>query len=181
MIDQYTQTKHKHTHTQHKPKDFKEDTSGTPHVHLLRIMSICQQTFGRSVPAGGDVFSVRRFGVDASARAKVCQLQHIILKTNIQMTIILSSRWFHSCVTFTERFTCFDQDVFWLHISVKYSIAGKHMTNRNERMRGGNVTHMYWVFARLACACDPEICTTDTCNVWLYSRPKDTAALQVNM
>lgn len=57
----------------------------------------------------------------------------------------------------------------------------KEKMYRNESMRGGNVPHVHWVFIRLTRACDPEICTTDTCNVWLYSRLKDTAALQVNM
>lgn len=61
------------------PEDFEEDASGTPHVHLLRVVSVGQQTLRRSVPAGGDVLGVRRFGVDAPAGAEVCQLQHVIL------------------------------------------------------------------------------------------------------
>lgn len=61
------------------PEDFKEDASSTPHVHLLRVVSVGQQTLRRAVPAGGDVLGVRRFGVDAPAGAEVRQLQHVIL------------------------------------------------------------------------------------------------------
>jgi hypothetical protein len=62
-MDTHTHT-HTHTHTEaitttapqkHSPKDLKEDTADTPHVHLEGIVAVGQQALWRSVPPRGDV------------------------------------------------------------------------------------------------------------------------------
>lgn len=68
----------------------KEDASNAPHVHLVRVVAICEQALRSSVPAGGDVLRIGLLGVDAPTAAKVCQLQALIN----------------------------DEDVFWLDVPV---------------------------------------------------------------
>ena len=52
-------------------EDLKEDTSGSPYVHLVAVVSICEQALRGSVPTGRNVFGKRRFAVEAATTAKI--------------------------------------------------------------------------------------------------------------
>lgn len=62
------------------PHDLIEDTTCAPHVHLEAVVAVGQEALRRSVPAGGDVLCVRRLGVHTPARAKVAELQAVVLR-----------------------------------------------------------------------------------------------------
>ena len=57
---------------------FKEDAAHTPHVHLLSVVTICQEALRGAIPPRGDVLCVRLLAVDPPAAAKVCQLEALI-------------------------------------------------------------------------------------------------------
>lgn len=61
------------------PHDLKKDTAGTPNIHLQAVVAVSEEALGGSVPACGDVLSVRRLGVHAPTRAEVAQLQTVLL------------------------------------------------------------------------------------------------------
>lgn len=63
--------------------DLEEDTADAPHVHLVRVIAVCEQALWRSVPSSGDVLSVGLLGVDAPAAAKICQLKALINDQNV--------------------------------------------------------------------------------------------------
>lgn len=75
--------------------DLIEDTTSAPHVHLQAVVAVSEEALWGSVPACGDVLGVGGLGVNTATRAKVAKLQTIL----------------------------FDENVFWLHISVKYPTA----------------------------------------------------------
>lgn len=68
---------------QTSPHDLKEDAAGTPHVHLKAVVAVSEEALWSSVPAGRYVFRVRGLGVNAPARAKIAQLQGILLQRSI--------------------------------------------------------------------------------------------------
>lgn len=49
----------------------KQDTADSPAVHFISVSSRGEQAFRRAVPASGDVFGKRAFGVKTAAGAKV--------------------------------------------------------------------------------------------------------------
>ena len=54
-----------------------------PHIHLVVVVAVREQTLRCAVPAGADVLGVRLLAVDAAAGAKVGQLQHLVADQNI--------------------------------------------------------------------------------------------------
>lgn len=65
---------------QNLPHDLIEDTTCAPHVHLKAVVAVGQEALWSSVPARGDVLGVRRLGVNTPARAKVAELQAVMLQ-----------------------------------------------------------------------------------------------------
>ena len=61
-------------------EDFEVDAADAPVVHLVIVVAVGQQTLGRPVPARANVLSERWLGVDAAARAEVCQLDLVLLQ-----------------------------------------------------------------------------------------------------
>lgn len=62
------------------PHDLIEDATRAPHVHLEAVVAVGEEALWSSVPARGDVLCVRRLGVHTAARAKVAQLQTVVLQ-----------------------------------------------------------------------------------------------------
>lgn len=62
------------------PHDLIEDTTCAPHVHLKAVVAVSQEALWSSVPAGRDVLCVRWLGVHTPARAKVAELQTVVLQ-----------------------------------------------------------------------------------------------------
>lgn len=62
------------------PHDLIEDTACAPHVHLKAVVAVSQEALRGSVPACGDVLRVRGLGVHAATRAKVPELQAVMLR-----------------------------------------------------------------------------------------------------
>ena len=50
-----------------KGDDFEHDTTDTPQVHLVTVVSISQEAFRRTVPTRGDVLCVWLLRVDTTA------------------------------------------------------------------------------------------------------------------
>ena len=67
--------------------DLKHDTAHTPHVHLVSVVAISEQTLRSSVPPGGYVLCVGLLRVNTLTRTKVCQLQHVLLKQSHTINI----------------------------------------------------------------------------------------------
>ena len=84
---------------------FEEHAADTPDVHLIVVVTVCQQTFRRSIPACRDVLGVGLFAVDAAARTKVGELQHVVRNENVLLRThkestpqqIPVTAWLHSC------------------------------------------------------------------------------------
>ena len=49
----------------------------------MSVVAVCQEAFGGSVPARGNVLRVGLLGVDATAAAKVCQLETLIYDQDV--------------------------------------------------------------------------------------------------
>lgn len=71
------------TSVQTSPHDLKEDAASAPHVHLKAVVAVSEEALGGSVPAGRYVFCVRGLGVNAATRAKVAELQAVLLQRSI--------------------------------------------------------------------------------------------------
>lgn len=63
--------------------DFKHDAADAPKVHLVAVIAVSEEAFGRSVPPRGDVLGVGLLGVDASARPEVGQLDLVLHQQNV--------------------------------------------------------------------------------------------------
>ena len=63
--------------------DFKHDASDAPKVHLVAVVAVGEQAFGRTVPPGRDVLSVRLFRVDTTTTAKVCKFHLVLHEENV--------------------------------------------------------------------------------------------------
>ena len=50
-----------------KRDDFEHNTTDTPQVHLVTVVSIGQETFGCTIPTRGDVLCIRLLRVDTTA------------------------------------------------------------------------------------------------------------------
>lgn len=50
-------------HFSNLPQNFKEHTSYTPHIHLVRVVSVCEETFRGTVPSCRDIFCIWLLGV----------------------------------------------------------------------------------------------------------------------
>lgn len=62
---------------------FEEYAADTPDVHLVVIVTVCQQTLWRSVPARRDILSVGLLAIDAATRAKVSEFQHVVRNEDV--------------------------------------------------------------------------------------------------
>ena len=82
--------------------DFKHHTTSPPKVHLWSVVTVCQETFGRSVPSSADILCVRLLRIDSATRSKVCKLK--------------------TAANVCERF---DENILRLNISVEYSLGIK--------------------------------------------------------
>jgi hypothetical protein len=81
-------------------RDLEEHTSSAPKVHLRTVVTICEEAFGSTIPASGNIFCIWLFRIDASTRPEVSELQ-----TTTKVAFILN------------------ENVLWLYISMKYALA----------------------------------------------------------
>ena len=58
--------------------DLEKDTSKAPHIHLVPIVSISQETLRSTIPSGRNVLRVGLFGVNASTGSEIGQFNVII-------------------------------------------------------------------------------------------------------
>lgn len=64
-------------------EDFEVDATDSPIVHLVVVVTVCEEAFGRPVPACADVLSERRLGVNSAAGTKVSQFHLIFFQKNV--------------------------------------------------------------------------------------------------
>ena len=51
--------------------DLEEHAAYAPKVHLVAVVAVGEEALGRPVPPGGNIFRIRLFRVNASARSKI--------------------------------------------------------------------------------------------------------------
>lgn len=62
---------------------FKENTTKTPNIHFLIIITVSHETFRRTIPSSRNVLSVGVGTVFSFARAQICKFYMIILHKNV--------------------------------------------------------------------------------------------------
>ena len=63
-------------------QDFEEDAANSPHIHLVVVVALGQQTLRRPVPPGRDILGVA-LALHALAGAEIDQLYFLVLQQDI--------------------------------------------------------------------------------------------------
>ena len=63
--------------------NLEHDAAHAPQIHLVSIVTVRQQTLGRTVPSGRDILCVRLLRVDATTRAEISQLDLVFHKEDV--------------------------------------------------------------------------------------------------
>ena len=62
---------------------FEVDAADAPVIHLVIVVTVCQQALRRPVPSSADVLRKRRLRVDPAARAEIRQLHLVLLQQDV--------------------------------------------------------------------------------------------------
>lgn len=151
---------------QTSPHDLKEDTASAPHVHLKAVVAIGEEALGGSVPAGRNVFRVRRLGVNAATRTEVAEFQAVLL----QRSIWSEDPWWKQLPC--KAGSHLDQDVFRLHVSVKDPAAGRRAHTWEAHISTAILLSVP------TCACVPATCKAGTCSSSLCGQAKASFVLE---